>query len=85
MQSKKVASLQSCHFLAQGRKKYQKNEWKGKLKLSPYLSVFGRNLQKRVFSILTNIVDGETNSNSDILSILTPGVTFSIDSSVTPF
>lgn len=40
-----------------GKRTRKLSGWE-KLKISPYLSVFGRNLQKKVYSILTKLVDG---------------------------
>lgn len=56
-QTKKVAFLQKSPFLAQilwGREKSRKKmSGQEKVKIIPYLSVFGRNLPKRTYSILT--------------------------------
>ena len=45
------------------RKKKKKKSGKEKLKISSYASVFGKNLQKRVHSILTKLADGRQIQN----------------------
>lgn len=59
-------SLSSTNASKRGNgpeKKKKKKSGKEKLKISSYASVFGKNLQKRVHSILTKLADGRQIQN----------------------